>query len=535
MFSKAALIGSLMIGLSTASGATAQVESDSMDDLGAWGQRYLSSNETEFPTTLWRNSNDEYLLFLLQSVEAGALGPAERGLLRRIILSPATPPRGERAEDLLAERARLMLELGEARAAAALVPQLEQAAPGLDAETLAVDLDLAGGQEASACGTLNGEAKDGEYWLKLRAVCAVLRDNFSGAQLAIEVASAQGVDDPWLVEAIFAAAGDTPNPPGAKFDSGLNIALSAKAILDVNRVTIAEDRPDLAAAAARRPGVPSALRARFAEIASGRELIAPEDRRDVLLSLFEDESYVPGSAIEQTIEALIDPLTSDLVRAEKLSVVLADSALGSLNQYRSTARLFLPDIEALPRTFETAAHALEFARAAMVAGDRALAMDWLSALEIEGVEQPDPYAVALLEAADIIVGGEASRPSLLAIEKRLVDAVGSQAREAQTARIFAIWTGFGVPLSPIARDFVAGVSDQGERIVQGQITGLNGAYLDNAIGETALRILTSTRGEAGRLAASDLAVLLDTLIALDAEDVARDLALETTEFWKEME
>ncbi|MEM6557747.1 MAG: hypothetical protein AAF642_17815, partial [Pseudomonadota bacterium] len=196
MFSKAALIGSLMIGLGASFGATAQIESDSMEDLGAWGQRYLSSNETEFPTTLWRNSNDEYLLFLLQSVQTRDLGPAERGLLRRIILSPATPPRGEKAQDLLAERARLMLELGEARAAAALVPQLEQAAPGLDAETLAVDLDLASGQEANACNTLNGAVRDGEYWLKLRAVCAVLRDNFSGAQLAIEVASAQGVDDP---------------------------------------------------------------------------------------------------------------------------------------------------------------------------------------------------------------------------------------------------------------------------------------------------------------------------------------------------
>ena len=170
MFSRAALIGSLMIGLGASFGATAQIESDSMEDLGAWGQRYLSSNETEFPTTLWRNSNDEYLLFLLQSVQTRDLGPAERGLLRRIILSPATPPRGEKAQDLLAERARLMLELGEARAAAALVPQLEQAAPGLDAETLAVDLDLASGQEASACNTLNGAVRDGEYWLNLRAV-----------------------------------------------------------------------------------------------------------------------------------------------------------------------------------------------------------------------------------------------------------------------------------------------------------------------------------------------------------------------------
>ncbi|MEL7542039.1 MAG: hypothetical protein AAGJ51_14145, partial [Pseudomonadota bacterium] len=150
-------------------------------------------------------------------------------------------------------------------------------------------------------------------------------------------------------------------------------------------------------------------------------------------------------------------------------------------------------------------------------------------------EQPDTYAVALLEAADIIVGGEASRPTLLSIEKRLVNSVQSPGREAQTARIFAIWTGFGVPLSPIARDFVAGVADQGERIAQGQITGLKGARLDNAIGETALRVLTATNGEAERLAASDLAVLLDTLIALDAEDVARDLALETTEFWNVLE
>ncbi|MEM7459429.1 MAG: hypothetical protein AAF331_08185 [Pseudomonadota bacterium] len=535
MFSKAALIGSLMIGLGASLGATAQIESDSMDDLGAWGQRYLSSNETEFPTTLWRNSDDEYLLSLLQTVSTSELGPAERGLLRRIVLSPATPPRGERAEDLLAERARLMLELGEARAAAALVPQLEQAAPGLDAETLAVDLDLASGQEASACGTLDGAIKEGEYWLKLRAVCAVLRDNFSGAQLAIEVASAQGIDDPWMVEAIFAAAGDTPNPPGAKFDSGLNIALSAKAILDTNRVTLALDRPDLAAAAARRPGVPSELRARFAEIASDQELITPEDRRNVLLSLLEDEDYQPGSAIEQAIKTLMDPLTSDQARAAQLSEVLTESATGSLNQYRSTARLFLPDLESLPKTYDTGAFALDFAQAAMVAGDRDAAMAWLSALAIEGVEQPDTYAVALLEAADIIVGGEASRPTLLSIEKRLVNSVQSPGREAQTARIFAIWTGFGVPLSPIARDFVAGVADQGERIAQGQITGLKGARLDNAIGETALRVLTATNGEAERLAASDLAVLLDILIALDAEDVARDLALETTEFWNVLE
>ena len=36
--------------------------------------------------------------------------------------------------------------------------------------------------------------------------------------------------------------------------------------------------------------------------------------------------------------------------------------------------------------------------AAMVAGDRELAMAWIAATAIEGVEQPDPYQIALLEA-----------------------------------------------------------------------------------------------------------------------------------------
>ncbi|MEM9841832.1 MAG: hypothetical protein AAF767_04255, partial [Pseudomonadota bacterium] len=49
-------------------GVSAQIESDSLDDISAWGQRFLASGEPEFPTSLWRNSNDEVLLALLQSV-----------------------------------------------------------------------------------------------------------------------------------------------------------------------------------------------------------------------------------------------------------------------------------------------------------------------------------------------------------------------------------------------------------------------------------------------------------------------------------
>ena len=402
MFSKAVAAIVVATAAFFSAPAMAQIESDSMGDLNAWGQRYLPSDEKEFPSNLWRSSDDDTLLTLLQSVSPADLNPSERRLLRRVILSPATRPRGAQAEALLAERARLMLALGEARAAAALFPQLEQDTQGLDAETLAVDLDMASGQEASACGALSGAANDGAYWLKLRAVCAVLQDNFSGAQLAIEVAAAQGVNDPWMVEAIFAAAGDMPNPPNARFDSGLNIALSSKAALDTSRITLATDRPDLAAATARHARVPIDVRARNAEIASEAGLIDAEDRRAILMTRLETPDYSASSQIEQALQDLSDPLVSDEQRTERLASVLRTAAQSELARYRSTALLFLADLDALPQSPVSAPYAIDYARAAMIAGDRELALAWLGALDYEGVEQPDPFEIARLEAIDVM-------------------------------------------------------------------------------------------------------------------------------------
>ncbi len=516
-----------------AGSAAAQIESDSMGDISAWGQRYLAAGEKEFPTGLWSGSDNETLLELLKSVRTIQLSPAERRLLRRVVLSPATQPRGEYAEDLLAERARLMLELGEARAAASLVPQLQQTARGLDAETLAIDLDMASGQEASACRQLNAQPREGDYWLKLRAVCAVLQENYSGAELAIEVAAAQGVRDPWMVEAIFAAAGDVPNPPNARFDNGLNIALSSKAALDTSRVTLSASRPDLAAAAAKRPGVPPELRARFAQIAGEIDLISAEDRRQILLDRLAEEDYSASSSIEQALETLTDPEIPAGVKADRLHSILATGSRADFIRYSSTAKLFLSDLRRLPRNPETAPHALSFARAALGAGDGALARQWLSAFDYEGVAQPDPFALAVVEAADIISGGDASPASLRAVEGRLIEAATSSAQEDQVAAILTTWSGLGLALSPDSRALISQTSDRGERIAQGHLTALQAAARGGATGEAALLILGETYGDANRLSRYDLSVLLETLVSMDARDIASDLAMEASGFWKD--
>ncbi|MEO1642791.1 MAG: hypothetical protein AAFR74_05595, partial [Pseudomonadota bacterium] len=446
--------------------AAAQVESEGMSDITAWGARYLQASEGEFPARLWQGSSDEILLELMRGVETTRITPTERLLLRRAILSPTRKPTGDKADDLLAERARLMLALGEAEAAAALVPRLETEARGIDAETLAVDLALARGDEATACQRVYSAAAlpEGMYWLKLNAVCAVLREEFARAEFAVEVATTQGLNDPWFVSAIFAASGDVPNPPNARFDSGLNIALSAKADLDQSRITTSSSRPDLAAAATVRRGVPPKLAERFATLAAEAGLLSPQEQRRILMARMAEDEYTPQNSIQSAISTFRDPMTSAGDKARRVDIALRSAGRGDLSRINSTVQLLLPELQQLPRTPETAQYALTFAKAAMTAGDSRLAQSWLAATEFEGVAQPDPFEIALLEGLDLISGGDKSRASQSAVQARLISSAETAAKKGQAAKVLILWQGFGLSLGPEARALVAEHGAGGKRI-----------------------------------------------------------------------
>lgn len=577
---KTALLGGIAA-FSLGLPAFSQIDSEAMGDLNAWGERYLTAEEQEFPSTLWSGSSDQTLLNLMQTTTTARLTPAERELLRRIVLSPTRSPRGELADELLAERARLMLELGEAHAAAALAPRLEIAARGLDAETIAVDLEMARGQEATACNRLSQPVPEGPYWLKLRAVCAVLQENYSGAELAVEVATAQGLNDAWFIEAIFAASGDTPNPPGAKFDTGLNIALSSTAGLDFSRVTLSGSRPDLAAAAADRKGVPDHLRARFAEIASETGLISASSRREILSTSFTDLEFKPRNGLEETLLLVIDPLASDMQKAGRLNLELANAAKTDFQTYASASGLFLADLSDLPKTYETGEFGIAFARAALAAGDTALADAWLTAalteppappapieptpkvvlvdpvtgLPIEPAEgallkpgppiieeaeivpdiqarpAPNPFDVATIQALSLMLGADTLYGSPRAIQTQLVNTAKDDQQKQYASHLLTLWSGFGTTIGQDGRALLLQQAEAAERIDPYQLIAIDAAARSGAIGEAGLMILRQIDGSPQALASADLAQLISSLRQIGAEDIAASLALEASEVW----
>lgn len=514
-------------------GASAQVQSEGMGDITAWGARYLEESEGEFPAQLWQRSSDDTLLELMRTAKTTHITPTERTLLRRAILSPTRKPTGDKADDLLAERARLMLALGEAEAAAALVPKLKTDARGIDAETLAVDLALARGDEATACRRTRGAAPlpEGMYWMKLRAVCAVLEEDFARAEFAVELASGQGLNDAWFVSAIFAASGDGANPPNARFDSGLNIALSAKADLDQSRITTSSSRPDLAAAAAQRRGVPPQLAERFATIAAEAALLSPQDQRRILMARMQEDAYTPQNSIQTAISTFRDPAATTGDRARRLDIALRSAGRGDISRISATAELLLPELQQLSKTPETAQYALTFAQAALTAGDNRLAQSWLGATEFEGARTPDPFDIVKLEALDLITGGDRSAASQSAIQARLISTAERNSQRQDAAKILTLWQGFGLSLGPEGRALVASHGGGGQRADLGAMTAIEASAQSGAIGETVMRVLSVTDRSPQQLAMRDVAVLVKALRQVGAEDAAQALAIEAMALW----
>ena len=366
--------------------AHAQIEDSWLEQVDPWGISYLEDDEPALRTRMWRGARGEDLLALMQEARTKGLSPAEQMLMRRLALSAGQAPEGEDSDALLAERARIAFELGEAAAAAGQFAELESP----DAAAMAADLNLVLGNEATACGELSTPGLEGDYWPKLRAVCAALAGNTSGAELAMEMAQAQGVEDSWLSAAIFALSGVAPKPPKAKFDSGIGFVMSNRAFLEVTPDAVPQDRADIAAAMARRKLTPPDARVKAAQVAAEAGLIDREEFRIAYNSALAADGFNPRTLLSEAKFADADGARSDAETAEAIAAAL-EEAQQNPARFAATASLLRDGMARLPLGPDTEDKALLFARASIAAGELEEALRWVTPPEPE----PEPEPVVL--------------------------------------------------------------------------------------------------------------------------------------------
>ncbi|MEZ5999834.1 hypothetical protein [Hyphomonas sp.] len=386
MWSRRALAGAALATLLSCP-ASAQIEDSWLEQVDPWGISYLGEDEPALPTRMWRGARGEDLLALMQEARTKGLSPAEQILMRRLVLSGGRAPEGEEGNALLAERARIAFELGEAAAAAGQFAELKAPPPGVDAAAMAADLNLVLGNEATACEALNTPNPESEYWPRLRAVCAALAGNTSGAELAMEMAQAQGIEDNWLASAIFAMSGVAPTPPKAKFDSGIGFVMSNRAFLEVTPDAVPADRADIAAAMARRKLTPPDVRVKAAQIAAEAGLIDREAFRIAYNSALAADGFNPRTLLSEAMFAAADGTSTDADTTEAIATALIEAEENPAH-FAATASLLRAGMAKLPLGPDTEDTAFLFARANIAAGEFDEAIRWVTPPEPE----PEPAA-----------------------------------------------------------------------------------------------------------------------------------------------
>lgn len=552
----------LFWGFSTAFLASAQDTQDTQDtqiDSDIWGFGFLQRSKTELPAASWIMSDGQDLMTLLGAARVRGLSPAEQMLMRALVLSPATAPEGEFAGDLLAERARLMFEIGEAEAAARLMPFLSEAIGGVSRDALAIDLQFATGQAETACldnsvalgesGDANVPPAQNVFQAKVRATCFALFDQPEDAELALEFAQnaalEAGEPDPWFAKAIYAVTGEVAQKPEARFDTGLSLALSAKAGLEPSVTSMANSRKDLAAAIAREESFAPSIRVQAAGVAAEAGLLEAKTHREIYKALIMQEGFRARTPLEV---ALLTAMTSGNDRNAKARTLWAAlrTSRGNIGRFSAVSRLLLADLQALTPSEATDRMAVDFVYASLAAGSPDEALRWIAGWQdgaessVKGDAFERIWSVGLVALAGVELGQSKAGESALHLESAretvrvLIEAAETAKQKAAMARLLVLWDAMGMTLPSEARAILADMESAAEEkaVSPALLTSIGAAAKAGAGAEVILRVLQLTNGDAYDLAAGDIAALVSALRALGQDEAARILALEATGYWR---
>ncbi len=525
-----------------------------------WGLGSLSRSDGALSNTLWQETSPEILVKLLETTDTAALSPSARKLMRQVVLSSARAPEGKGADDLLKRRVAAIRALGEVSEFDLFVRQFPEDAGFESGAAALADLDLARGNDASACRLVQSASGENASDLTLRAICFALTGNTGSAQLALELAG----EDGWTADAITYLASDRETKaPEARYDSGASIALSTAGELT-------SDAPGdlpllLAPILAGRSDIAPALRLAAADRAVAAGLIAPDVWRDLYIAETEaaleeidrsaDDGADPKDEAEaaatsgddsstgvetgadtdlpphlKTPYALAFAATQDRsIATDELAKLFLDAlgkAASDPGLFNAVAQALETDIARLPRTPQTALFASRLGLLMGMEGQTRTARSWQQAMEREGGPPVDEFASTLIDAAIIIAGSDTSEESARVTSSFLASAK-PEADKALAERLLAVMVALDRPLSAEARAFLAeraGARTTNTRKLDPVL--LSAALVSDAAAESRLRLASAIGTDAALLSPADLSLVINTLKTANARDAARAVAFE---------
>ncbi|GIK47520.1 MAG: hypothetical protein BroJett013_02170 [Alphaproteobacteria bacterium] len=503
----------------------APIEAQALQELDAWSVSALARSDGALAPDLWSRSDPDVLAAAFDKLPAAYGSPGALALAQRVLFTGGDAPRGD-AQAAARKRFEAIGRMGAADRLAMLVSGAGASAADPVIAQYGAQAELARGQRNAACAR-GRNASVGEtapaFLLRLRAYCAAAGGDRTAADLALELARAQGADDAWYTGAVAAAGGAPgPRPPAARWDNSLSVQLSLAGQLRPGPNPLNNSSTLALVTLARNEQTPQPQRAQAAALAFQRGAIGAEDARTIFTATPADiSSALPPyvTALRRIAAAPAEPDAAALERGAAIAEVLRQAS--NTSEFYAAARFFRDDVNTLQTAPDQGA-ALLFARASIANGDAQVAQRLVASARQAGV---DEAALAPLDAALAVMTGLRGDTGATAMQRR-IDRGASQPRAA--ARDVAIMAALGAPANGAVQTFLLAHAPQGgARADAGVMLALSAAAERGATGEAAL-LAAAALGEAGpaRLDAESLERVLRTLRALRLDDDARRIAVE---------
>ena len=379
--SAAALLAAFALAAGAASGASAQ-DGDQGGAIEVEQLRALDPFEVGLPGLgldgdPWAASDAAMAARILRDLPGAGSRAVESGSLNSltasILAGGGEPPRGGRGDhDLAALRANRLLASGGAD----IVHDLLTRTPGVTQHAglarLHAETGFARGELQSACATARSltDGRDAAYWLRARALCAVMAGQGAQAEINADLARTAQADENFD-SLLFTLTLQGEVEETARAVDGMTYAMFELA----------------GAAPVLGEDAPGWLRRR--EMRALRAAITPSAQPVAdLVAADEAEGEERDRLLQSVMAQGMDRVAAAQAFGQMLSAARGETAFLSL------ARRHGGEVASLPVTIDTIDYGVDFVFAALVAGDVRAAERWRQAL-IDGPPPPPPPAITL--------------------------------------------------------------------------------------------------------------------------------------------
>ncbi|ARJ66928.1 antifreeze protein [Magnetospirillum sp. ME-1] len=347
---------------------------------------------------MWHGTSAALVRKILPALPAAPGSRAAHSLSRRLLLSAAAAPEGNRGQtpSLLELRAERLFAMGEIEGLASLLKAAPAslASPGLS--RLKVDTFLLAGDAKSACAEAAVLAQGAPLDARLSVFCQLSAGKTLEAGMALDLMRERKDAD----HAFIAAAEVMGGTPPAKVDklpnpTPLHLAAFKAAKLPLPADTVANAPPSMLRAIADNPGMAADHRITAAERAEALGILDTESLRKLMaeVTLTPAEQQAAATQGDKSPRGRVLWLRATgaeqvaTVRAELITRILMAAA--ERHAFAATARLYAPLIAELKPAPDLAGAAPMLARALYAVGRSEAAGNWLA------LAKTDPAAAKL--------------------------------------------------------------------------------------------------------------------------------------------